>query len=411
MTGGGHDYQSGPFGCLRRITTAGIAYSDGRLVTQTMSDDTDTREAAETCAVCYRRSATAVCERCERRMSTWLHALPGLYARLTMALVPGPGGSGERVSSSRQAPIPVRLAALSLLAGGSDDARALFVPAVRVWTTVVDVPAGSGDSGGCPARSVRVWHREPLLDDRGRPVMALTDDQTGALPVREWLRAWAMQWRHALGPEAVPDEEDWHLVRRLAENMGRSPLGRIAEVDPVAREWARRWPSPPRSIRDHLYLCGWLRRACERYPDIGSFAASLRGLIGALRAALGDVEDLEYLGRCPEELTDRTTREVTICGAAIWHDPYASVITCPRCHTETSDDRRVWLARRILDVWPIDARRRYPRGLIAVLRMPACATCSAPVTVDWIDASERADRERFWRPGAVTCPNGCATTD
>jgi hypothetical protein len=85
------------------------------------------------------------------------------------------------------------------------------------------------------------------------------------------------------------------------------------------------------------------------------------------------------------------------------------VITCPRCHTETSQDRRIWLARRILDAWPIDRRRRYPRGLIEILRMPACATCSKPIDVEWVNATEHADRERFWRPGALRCPAGCTT--
>lgn len=329
-------------------------------------------------------------------MADELGDLPKLRDRLRLALAPGSGG-GERVSSTRgEAPMPARLAALSLVAGGSDDARCLFVPAVRIWTTVEVV---------IPMRPVVRWHRDLVRDSRGRLVMALADDQSGVLPLREWLRAWALEWRHTLGHSTA----DGHPRRMRSREP---PAARAAgqSDDPVAREWDRRWPATgwgPSTDRHHAYLTTWLPKACETMPHIGDFAASLRTLTGAVRAALGDVDDLEYLGRCPEPVYDRTTGATSTCGAGIWHDPYASVITCPRCHTETGQDRRIWLARRILDVWPIDRRRRYPRGLISVLRIPDCVTCSAPVEVEWIDATERADREPFWRPGPLGCPNGC----
>jgi len=41
-------------------------------------------------------------------MADQLASLPHLLGRLTYALVPGPGG-GERVSSSREAPLPIRV--------------------------------------------------------------------------------------------------------------------------------------------------------------------------------------------------------------------------------------------------------------------------------------------------------------
>jgi hypothetical protein len=325
-------------------------------------------------------------------MAAELAALPELHNRLTTALVPGSGAGGERLSSGKgEAPMPARLVALSLIAEGSDDARCLFVPAVRIWTTVE--PDGR-----------RSWHRELLRDDAGRVVMALADDQTGVLPLREWLRAWAFEWRHALGHSLG----DGPPVR--ARHRNRPFAGPAVQDDPVEREWDRRWPGVgwgPATVRHHAYLTTWLGEACEQLPHVGDFAASLRTLTGAVRAALGDTEDLQYLGRCPEEHEDRTSGTTSICGAAIWHDPYASVITCPRCHTETGQDRRIWLARRILDAWPIDRRRRYPRGLIEVLRLPVCANCGTPVAVEWIGATERGDREPFWRPGTYACPKGC----
>lgn len=324
------------------------------------------------CGICGRGDGP-VCDRCHARMARQLADLPELWRRLRLALVPG-AGNGERVTAPRgEAPMPTRLAALSLIAGGSADTRCLFVPAVRVWTTVEQVPAGPAGGLGRP---VPTWHREPVRDVQGRLVMTLADDQVGVLPVREWLWAWAVEWRHTFGHGTA--------VRRPA-TAGRSPASRA----------------------HHQYLRSRLRQACESNPRITDFAASLRALTGAARAALGDVDDLEYLGRCPEDITDPRTDTTTACGAQIWHDPYASVITCPRCHTDTVQQHSVWLARRILEVWPIDRRRRYPRGLIAVLRKPACVTCGEAVRVEWIDATERADPQRFWRPGSVTCPTGC----
>jgi hypothetical protein len=347
------------------------------------------------CAVCHRASAGAmVCGRCRLRMAGQLADLPSLRNRLRLALVPGPGGGGERLPSPKgEAPMPARMAALTLLAGGSDDARCLFVPAVRIWTTVETTDAGQ----------VRLWHRELMRDRHGRLIMALVDDQSGVLPVRDWLRAWALEWRHTLGH--VTDDHRPVPVRA-------APPDRAAgdDDDPVAREWGRRWPETewgPASQRHHAYLSAWLPQACERVPHIADFAASLRTLIGAVRSALDDIEDLEYIGRCPEEIEDHTTGTTGLCGAQIWHDPYASVITCPRCHAETGRDKRIWLARRILDAWPIDRRRRYPRGLIEVLRLPTCESCGTIIAVEWIDATERADREPFWRPGTFTCPQGC----
>jgi hypothetical protein len=358
-------------------------------------------------------------------MANALTDLPALQKRLRVALVPA-NCTGERITSPRgEAPMPARLAALTLEAGGSDDARCLFVPGVRVWTTVEPGPV---DSDGGLGRPALCWHREPIHDAQGKPVMVLADDQAGVLPIREWLRAWALEWRHAFGhntarrgsdarrhPQPEPPALTAEQRRALAmARLGIAPARQPADRpdDPTAQEWQLRWPSDsagwgPATRHHFSYLYTWLEEACDTQQHIGDFAASLRSLTGAVRAALDDRDDLEYLGRCPDEITNRASGAVAVCGAPLWHDPYASVITCPRCHTETSHDRRVWLARRILDTWPIDPRRRYPRGLIKVLRIPPCARCGKPTAVEWIEATERADRERFWRPGKLTCSAGC----
>jgi len=322
----------------------------------------------DACAVCRRREPP-VCPDCGVRMADQLASLPHLLGRLTYALVPGPGG-GERVSSSREAPLPIRLAALTLTAGGS----------VRA------------------------------------------DDQSGVLPIRPWLAAWERDWRHTFGhalrpaenvPAAAAEPRRYPTLPERARTLlglGASLMPADRPTDPVADEWVMRWPAgtPDLATADHLaYLSTWLPYACDHHPYVADFAAGLRALVGAARSALGDTDDLQYLGRCPEDITDHDTGRTVVCGAALRHDPHVSLVTCPRCHTETGQQHLVWLARRILDVWPIDAWRRYPRGLIEVLRLPGCGRCGAVVVVDWVDATERADRERFWRPGRVSCSADC----
>lgn len=369
--------------------------------------------ADQSCAICLRPSRDRVHDGCRTRLRDQLAALPGMLDRLPYALIPGSGGAGERVSASREAPLPLRLAALTLTAGGSDDARCCFVPRVLVTSTVVEV-------GG--ARRT-VWHRELVRDGQGRPVMVLADDQAGVLPIGAWLEAWAFDWRTWWGhsTEDVPRRapEPQQPARYTQQDLARIVLGlgpALAPAarpdDPYAEEWRTRW-QPTGLVgaadRHHDYLTEWLDAACDEYPHIADFAASLRALTGAALAALGDTSDLQYIGRCPEMVPDRITGEELPCGAAIWHDPYTSAIVCPRCHTETGEDRLMWLARRILDVWPLDRRRRYTQTLIGALRLPSCG-CGATVRVEWVDVTGRRDTQRYYQIGRVTCPAGCGQT-
>jgi hypothetical protein len=373
------------------------------------------------CAVCGKDGDRAVCGRCQQRMAGQLAELPGMARRLAVALVPG-GGGGERVTASREAPLPLRLAALSLTAGGSDEARCFFVPKARVWSTLEDRPVIDLDADGLYRETIQpvtVWHRELERDERGRVVMVAADDQAGTLPIKAWLLGWELDWRTWFGHslERLPST----MVRKMRRDppadrarvlLGIGPALPMSQRpdDPIEEELGLRfttWQSDRVATRAHAYLTTWLPQAAERQPHIADFAVSLRGLVGAVRATLGEAEELEYVGRCPDEVVDRATEERSVCGAAIWHDPRLAVITCPRCRAETPEHLRIWLARRILDVWPIDPRRRYPRGLIATLRLPRC-DCGETVAVDWVDATERQDRERFWRPGRVSCPAGCA---
>jgi hypothetical protein len=61
------------------------------------------------------------CRLCQERADQALRQLPGedgLYAQLRTRLAPGRGGDGTVVSSSRTAPLPLRLEPLSLMARG-----------------------------------------------------------------------------------------------------------------------------------------------------------------------------------------------------------------------------------------------------------------------------------------------------
>lgn len=77
--------------------------------------------ANETCGrrndegVWERTAATrAFCDKCEHSIRDVLRDLPGLYARLHVALGGG-GASGEKVSGSRELPVPIRLGVEELI--------------------------------------------------------------------------------------------------------------------------------------------------------------------------------------------------------------------------------------------------------------------------------------------------------
>ena len=68
-----------------------------------------------TCPLCLR--GDGLHESCRARLDVRLDRLPGLYVLLGAALEPG-SAAGDRVSGSREAPIPVRLEPLTLRSRG-----------------------------------------------------------------------------------------------------------------------------------------------------------------------------------------------------------------------------------------------------------------------------------------------------
>lgn len=406
------------------------------------------------CAVCRRRPGDPrVCQPCTARMDTQLGELGDLWPRLPLAQLPAATGlGGDRVRTSKTAPLPLRLDALSLTAGGTGEARHTYVPAVRTWTSSIDVTVTTTGDDGQPVtdiRTVTTWHRELLRDERGRPVMVPAGDQAGVLPIATWLQVWEAEARRALGhaqpagPESArlappaPDRlpqlglgwlRDDHSRQVLHDYLGaviaatqreinrvvlglgtREERAAATERDPAAEEWALRYRSADRaaSVRHRLrYLRTWLPTLSEQLPDVDVLAASLAHLLGACRAVLGDHDDRQYLGRCPEPWTDRGTGEEQVCGAELWHEPHVSLIRCPRCHAETSPDGYLWLGKRIRAVWPVDARRRYTEAERDETVAPPCADCTLPLAVEWREVTARRDDGRYFQPVRVGC-SGC----
>jgi hypothetical protein len=69
------------------------------------------------CRSCQFRSPARICHRCQDGADDALAALPRYYTRLGDVLTPG-GGVSDRVSGSKQPPLPVRLGPLSLRGPG-----------------------------------------------------------------------------------------------------------------------------------------------------------------------------------------------------------------------------------------------------------------------------------------------------
>lgn len=154
----------------------------------------------DTCIVCpvYRPDADArvtsyglACVPCRNRLAGDLADLARLFPLLQHAIVPGSSGAGERVSGSREAPLPVRVDLLDL---------------------------------GLPPRS-GVVH-----DPHG--------DQTGAVPIASVLDQWVRDWHETIGGNAplpvptVPSLVGWLRSRDRFEWA----LTYHAALDEFARE-------------------------------------------------------------------------------------------------------------------------------------------------------------------------------
>jgi hypothetical protein len=357
------------------------------------------------CAVCRRPATATVCGDCQRQLAVQLDAIVPSVRKLSYALVPSRMGmGGGHGGPTPEAPLSARLDPLSMLAVGSDEARCAFIPKVRQWSTIEH----HVENVGTEFEYVTVFHRERVADETGRTAMTLVDDQAGSLPVRAWLLGWERDWRDQLHNDRCAPADtgrDRSMTNASAARilLGLGPALSLAHrpPDPVQEEWDLRWDTPTMDswARGALtYLRGALSDACDHHPYIDDFAVSLRTLTGALRYATGNVDDLMYLGRCPEPCDDRS-----FCGAQLWHDAQHDVVTCPRCHSETGYGERRQLADRIHRAFPIDRRLRYHQALINTIAIPACS-CGTTMIAEWVDVTTRQDSQRFYQIGSVTCP-------
>lgn len=269
-----------------------------------------TTDAAPTCAGCQRPDPIpdTVCERCRQDAAERLAAFPRLHPRVVLAQIPGSttgqAGSGGKRSAS---PLPVRAEALSLLAAGCLD-----------------------------------------IEDEDLPI------QTGTLPVSLWLNAWAGDWTergyHAQRPRVYVEggwparAGDAAVVRQLLTGAGKLVIGHEPDGTPIRRpihdtleaEYLARFGTADGELltRTVMYLANRLDAACDLHPQIGDFLLGLKTLHAACQTVVGDRPGLMWLGRCPQPRLDLFTGVEGRCGAALWQDPWATVVTCPRCRTQ-----------------------------------------------------------------------------
>lgn len=394
------------------------------------------------CVVCRRRPPARgqVCDGDRDNIAKLLADLPRKMAALERQLVPSPTGAGERVSTSRTgSPMPARLDALSLSGPGAGRVTPMLHPKVRRWSTsrtvTVQIP------GQEPVdRTVTDWHQELLVDDDGQPVLVADDDQIGTLPPAEWLawtvRAWQEHFGHHLGRgRAAPPprrRRELDAVERhqaAVKHLGLGSARRAGDRDPLGEEWEIRFGEPARAEQpaaDVAYLLNWMDVACDDADtlDLAAMSTELRSLSAELARVLGEQPDQAWLGRCPAQVTDRfepadpgaedapLRRPVNRpCGAGLWHEPFASGVQCPRCHSVWPQPQLLALAYAIREVWPIDRRRRYHLAEIRALRAPRCPGCGKTTGIEWRNATGTDDDTMWWRPVKVTCPASCPDTE
>lgn len=414
------------------------------------------------CHICRRREPSRghVCEACSTHVADMLGDLPRKLALLPLMLMPGQSPAGDKVSVTRVgSPTTARLDALSLVGPGSVSVPAALHPLVRRWSTSrdVQVDARVGTyktvTHSC---TVTEWHSEVVVDDQGEPVMVPDDDQIGALPPAEWLDQVTRKWRavfghsaptsvyvtRSSGPRPPRDLHQWVLTHGTPEQIqamfavqrlhrdyrqgvtdlvtghepgygGRRPE-RLREDDPIADAWTVRFGAPDltRDAANNIkYLrAWWLAAASSEQLDVARFVAELRSMSAELTRVLGEKPDDEWLGRCPARITDKTSGEVSTCGAGLWQDPHASVVECPRCHSSWGPRmiHLMHLAAEIRRVWPLDRRRRYNSDEIDALRPIRCPEClNEDIKVVWQEVTATTDRRRWWRPAGTRCVKGC----
>lgn len=266
-----------------------------------------------------------VCLKCARLEHRRLREIPGFWALLPLAIEPG-ASAGQRVGGTREAPLPLRVDPLDL----AMPARVLalkggLMPATKT-IPVDELRTVAGEPGLRLARVqvterhrrdpktdqiVDTWHEIAYLSERvtgdtrvplrwlsdGRRRLTPTDDQAGYPSVETVLDAWIRAWR-------------WH--RNAGEGLPEADV-------PTMVLW----------LRNRLV---W---ALDAYEDLPAYSAAIRGLHGALRAAVGDTEP-------PPERLWTPCNSCDALGLAR-HPGEAYPIQCVLCgHLQTEAEYEQW---------------------------------------------------------------------
>lgn len=206
---------------------------------------------------CRRITSAGLCERCASALGGWLADLAELIRATPAALVPGSSGDGPRVSGSREAPLPVRLAALSLLG-----------PAAG-WDRRLDAETGldPGDD------------RSGVMQHGPEPVLSVL---TG------WCRRIASERRVTF---PAPRPHVWQPIFRLPG----APYGPETAADDDYRAWLATETNAAaaaetRNLREAEALRGFLARHHDwatGQPWADEYAADVHALWRTLRTVLG----------------------------------------------------------------------------------------------------------------------------
>ena len=259
-----------------------------------------------TCVICLRREAERpmVCLGDRSWLARTLVEIVELYALLPANLMPGQS-QGQRVTGSREAPLPLRVDPLDLTMPA--DAKAVHDEPVVTYETVpvevaVYLPAVP-DAEEYAVVTVAMRQRRLRVDADGNPVLRPSNDQVGLLSVATTLDSWVREWADTRAmDEWLPDPTVVELAGWLGNRM----------------DWA-----------------------CDRHPAIDEFAGEIRRLHSALRTTVGVKSDRVYVGPCP------VTDDKGSCGATLTADPYLDIIRCPRCDTMWPRDKWLWLGMTI----------------------------------------------------------------
>ncbi len=377
------------------------------------------------CAVCKHRTPTEghVCDPCRQRMDQQLDNLLRQLAQMHLSLVPAGGAAdGPRVATSRTgSPTGARLSALSILGPGSDAVYARHLPDQvgelpplvwlesweRMWRKHFRLYGGPGNYHAAGTAVDIAAPADPVrLDRRAVQTLLATDGGPAVLAAMLTVgRAWRA-WREA----------------QARIQVGMRDHGERRGADPLVDDWLLRFgPAAKVPATQVLFLRRFLPRACDDPAmPIGDFAAELRAVSYELDAALGNVDEKTWIGRCPTQVLDPATNRSNRCGAGLWQDPYNGTtyggggqpdgmrVQCPRCRTGWGPNRieMVFLAGAIRQAWPVDRRRRYTTAE-AFDTKPACPACGDKAHVDWREVTGSDDQRRWWQPVKVICPQGC----